>query len=335
MIRRALLLAPVMLFATVIASAQQNRIVTCVIRDSATARPLAGTLVTLTGPSYQEIAQSRDDGAFQFTRVKPGRYTVAARRLGYAPFNMSIDVTERSDTIRVSLLRIATMDTMRVRAGMEIYGIIGTARDLRALPDVEVQVVGSGATARTDSSGRFFVSLSKQGVFVVRTRVAGYASRTASVTVTRDSVTELMLLLDQTSAVSSNKSEAAWRDFSDRVRMRGAKSALVPRTELLEHADMGLIEAIQRASSVTGKNLRFGSTVCVFVEGFPSPTSPVSGFHVDAIEAVEVYTADPRSDETHTLARQSRGYECHPTGLPPSNSIQRDLIKWVVIWLKK
>ena len=126
----------------------------------------------------------------------------------------------------------------------------------------------------------------------------------------------------------------AWGDFSDRARLRGSRSALISRLELLEHGDVGLVEAIERTPAVADKHLRFGSTVCLFVDGRPSGTTPIGSFDLESIEAVEVYTSDPRSDETHSLAKVSRGYECHPTGLPDTAAPEEDVIRYVVVWLR-
>lgn len=53
--RRVIPFAALLLLASVPATAQQTDIVIGIVRDSATTRPLSGTLVTLTGQSYPEV----------------------------------------------------------------------------------------------------------------------------------------------------------------------------------------------------------------------------------------------------------------------------------------
>jgi hypothetical protein len=81
--------------------------------------------------------------------------------------------------------------------------------------------------------------------------------------------------------------------------------------------------------------MRFGQTVCVFVDGRPAASSPLRQWDVDQVEAVEVYTVDPRSDGTLSLQRASRGYECQSTEMPGAVVASRDRIRWLVIWVRR
>jgi hypothetical protein len=96
------------------------------------------------------------------------------------------------------------------------------------------------------------------------------------------------------------------------------------------------MEALQRVPALSSRQLRFGQTVCVFVDGRPTAGSPLRAWDVEQVEAVEVYTNDPSSDNTKTLQRASRGYECQPTELADNSIIvARDRIRWLVIWVRR
>src|SRR6476620_10675955 len=80
--------------------------------DSASRSPVPGVLLTLSGNGYGQTISSRDDGSFVFNRVTPGNYQIVARRLGYAPIDLSVPVAENGVRLNVALVRIAMLDTV-------------------------------------------------------------------------------------------------------------------------------------------------------------------------------------------------------------------------------
>ena len=106
--------------------------------------------------------------------------------------------------------------------------------------------------------------------------------------------------------------------------MRGTKSAIISHTELARTGEPGLLDALQRVPSITARQLRFGQTVCVFVDGRPAAGAPLKFWDVEQVEAVEVYTGEDGSDVTGTLRRASRGYECQSTEMPEAIATPRD-----------
>jgi hypothetical protein len=306
-----------------------------IVIDSVTRQPIEGVLVTLSGQGILQSVASHDDGTFRFSKIGRGTYTLTARRLGYARLEMPIPIEENGVKIRISLVRITTLDTVITRGGMGIGGQVGTLNSLRPLRNAEVTVVGVGTKGRTDSAGRFFIPLRNPGTYVVRARTEGYEPVALSVFVPRDSASRLMLLMDTAATQKSNAYELAWLEFSDRARLRGTKSAIVSHSELARTGEIGLLEALQRVQSVASKQLRFGQTVCIFVDGRPSAGAPLRSWDIEQVEAVEVYTSDKGSDLTGTLRRDSRDYECQSTEVAEPTAIARDRIRWLVIWAKR
>jgi hypothetical protein len=305
-----------------------------IIIDSLTRQPIEGALITLSGSGYNQSMASHDDGTFRFMKVTPGRYTLTARRLGYARLEVPIRIEDNGVKIRISLVRITTLDTVISRPGTGIGGQVGTLNSLQPLRNADVTVVGIGTRVRTDSVGRFFVPLKNPGTYVVRARTPGFEPVALSVFVPRDSTARLMLLMDTATTVKSNAYELAWLEFNDRSRLRGSKSAIVSYSELAKTGEPGLLEALQRVPSVSSKQLLFGQTVCVFVDGRPAAGAPLRAWDVERVEAVEVYTFD--SDLTNTLQRASRAYEClTTTEITEPNPVSRDRIRWLVIWAKR
>jgi hypothetical protein len=318
-----------------VAALAQVSIAAGAVVDSATGQPISGVVVSLKGNGFAQSVASHDDGTFRFTRVSGGTYTLSARRLGYAPVELPIPIAENGVRIKILLSRITMLDTVRAHAGMGIGGEVGTYKTLQPLRNAEVVVVGIGARTRTDSTGRFYLPLKTPGTYVVRARTPGYEPVALSVFVPRDSTARLMLLMDSATAPKSNAYELAWLEFNDRARLRGTKSAIVSHSELALTGEPGLMDALQRVPSVSSRQLRFGQTVCVFVDGRPSVGSPLRSWDVEQVEVVEVYTIDPRSESTGSLQRASRGYECQSTEVPDAIVTSRDRIRWLVIWVKR
>lgn len=308
--------------------------VTGTVVDSATGNPVAGALVALVGNGYVQAVSSRDDGAFRFTNVTPGSYTMSVRRLGFAALQLTIPIDANGVHVRAAVVRIAALDTVRANPGTGIAGEVGALTPLRPLANAEVLVVGVGAVLRTDSTGRFFLPLRQAGTYVVRAKSPGYLPVALSVRVTRDSTARVMLLMDTATAGISSAYELAWREFADRARLRGTKSALVSHGELARTGEPGLMDALQRVPSLSAAQLHFGETVCVFINGRPAAGSPLAAWDVGQVEVVEVYTGERRSEETGSLRRASRGYECQPTRLRGAVPPPRDRIRWLVIWVK-
>jgi hypothetical protein len=333
---RVALLSAVVFLAPAASIAQQAGVISGVVRDATTSRPLTGAAVTLAGAGEDRTTQSDERGAFFFVKIKPGTYQVTARRIGYSPWRGEVEVKASGALVNFALERLATLDTVRVPVGTAIYGVVGTARELKPLRGAAIQVAGMNAAVRTDSTGRFFTALKNPGTYVVRTHIEGYESQAMSVTVRKDEAVEVSLLLDPASGRTSHQDEVAWKEFDDRQRERGARSALVSRAELMTHGNVGLLEALQRAQSVGENGLNVGPGACVFVDGQLAQAQAIWSLDAAAVEAVEVYTSSgamSNSDLSGTLAFRSQGTRCGGSGRTRTSG--PEVVKWVVIWMKK
>jgi hypothetical protein len=312
--------------------AQQSVTVTGVVRDAASTRPLIGAVVSLKAVGNARTTRTDETGTFTFSKVVPGAYSLSVRRLGYEQVNQTVDVRAEMQAADVSMTRVAMLDTVRVRATAQgIYGGVGTAKDLRPVAGAVVQIAGGSKTA-VDSAGHFFIPIKSPGAYVLRAEAPGYEPYTMSVTVPHDEGVEVALLLDSATGPRSHMLAAAFADFSERLRVRRNSSAIVPRAELTRTGDRQLLGAIRSSPSFNRVALRFGPSACVFVDGRPRPGVSLGAYDPSEIEAVEVYTAS--SEASGTLARSwPRNFPCADTGMPTVSG-GRDLVMWVVIWLK-
>jgi hypothetical protein len=314
--------------------AQQPVVLKGKVLDSVSGRPLAGAIVGLGPNGSARTTRTDDAGEFAFSKVAPGSYSLTVKRLGYEPRTRAIDVHAGMDSVLIAILRVSTLDTIRIRATNQgIYGAVGTADSLRPLPSATVQVIGASGKLPVDSTGHFYIPIKAPGAYMVRAMSPGYGTQTMSVTVRRDEGVEIALLLDSATTPESNRWEGAYADMADRMIARRNSSAIVSASELRETGYAGLADALRRSPSFNKAVLRIGGTACVFVDGQPKPGFSLDAFDATQVEAIEAYTAS--SEGTGNLARRwPRGFPCAPTG-ENTTAGGRDAIRWIVIWLKR
>jgi len=316
------------------ARAQSKVTVTGVVRDAASGQPLIGAVVTLGIGDGARTTRTEEKGAFSFVNVLSGSYVIDTRRLGYEPARRTVDVLPEPTPIEIALTRIAALDAVRVRAAEQaIYGAVGTSTDLQPLRQAVVQVFGNTTGQVTvDSTGHFFFPVKTSGAYVVRAKVDGYTAQTVSVTVPHNEGVEVALLLDSAVNGPSHMLEAGYADFRSRLLVRRMSSALVPRSEILEHDAGEMLTAIQFSRSFLSRPLRMGPTACIFVDGNPRPGYSLRVVEPRDVEAVELYGVD--GDQSGTLGlRWPRNAPCGDTGAS-SVTPGKDVVRWIVIWLK-
>jgi hypothetical protein len=319
-----------------------------IVRDAATARPLIGALVTLDVAEFARTTRTDETGAFTFINVRPGEHLLSVKWLGYDEVRRSIDVQEGTRPVVISLARFQALDTVRIRAANQaIYGVVAGA-DMRPIQGASVHIVGMSKRTVTDSNGRFFTEIRVPGPYVVRASAGRHQPQTVSVTVPPRSGVEVALLLDSMSG-NAYAMDHAFAEFNERLQKRMKASALVTRAELLRDSTATtLFRATHSAPSFVSAALRFGDTVCVFVDGRPRPNASIHLFDAQDVEAVEYYTKRSEGSGTLAMAWPYR-VPCTATGqyntagrkstrITPSrsreNRLTNDLIFWVVIWLK-
>ena len=297
----------------------QGHVISGVIRDSATGRPVAAAVVGAVGTTYSRVTRSDARGAYALTGAPDGVVTFSARQLGYAVFTSQVRVAGRDTTIDVTGIR----------------GLVGTARDLRPIAGAKAQIVGAERDGLTDSTGAFFVELKKPGTYVMRVSRPGYAPRVLSVDVPKNHTVETSTLLDSGNTEPKD-AEGLWQDFVSRVRMRGPNSALVSGSALRD-AGGSVVDALRGSPAFTQRGLRIGPTTCVFINGRPSPGLPLNGVDITQIETIELYGAG--GDATGSLARS------WPHGTPCGTNIGENPVvgagngtvtaQVAVIWLRR
>lgn len=140
--------------------------------------------------------RTQDDGRATLVGVRDGRYEVAVRRVGFVPRRVTVSVKTDSTIYTLVVMVPTTTRLAPVVTAATRTGLFGTVSDtaLHALRDARVSVAGSGRSTRTDSAGKFFMSL-RGGSYMVRVERDSFAIQTFAVTVPRDSGREVAVWL--------------------------------------------------------------------------------------------------------------------------------------------
>ena len=312
-----------------------------VVQDVATSRPIIGVLVTLGSPPDARTTRTDELGGFNFANVQTGSHPLRARGVGYIALDQSVTV-DRELRLTIALTRVAALDTVRIRDGVQaIYGVVAT-QNLTPVPNATVQIFGASVgQITTDTAGRFFYEVKTPGAYMVRGKSARAGSASVSVTVTPKNRVEVALLLDTAETNGANALEMAYGDFRERLLRRGPNSVIVPRTELVERGGgkRSVVSALLASRSFAAKGLRFSDVACLFVEGIPQPGRAINTIVAESVESIEAYGQS--GDRSGNLAaRFPKAGICGDTGLPRMVEVsgapaRQDVVRYIVVWLKR
>lgn len=314
----------------------QSSVVRGRVRDAATSLELGGALVELVGGAVVTRTRTSTDGLFAFRTVPDGMYRVAVHRLGYAPVEYTITVAGQPLTLAVALApltqRLADVTVRGTWTG--VYGTIGAWPSLEPVAGARVQLVAAGVDIRADSSGQFRVP-AKPGSYLVRVSAPAHAEQIFSVVVPRDRGQEVSRLLELSDVPPNPVNEAMLFDAGRRIQLRGPGSAVLTGDALRATEMRNPMGAIERLPEFQRRNLRFASTVCVFLNGRPAPGYTPDAVSLDDIESVEAYVDGARGDAMNELAKTWPGKDnCGDTGRGTKTRTTND-VRYLVIWTKR
>jgi hypothetical protein len=259
-----------------------------VVRDTS-AIPLDGVEISI--PELQRRAFSLPDGSFRFEDVKPGQYSVRARKLGYAPQIRPILVDKDGGVGMFTLLplqrALPPVIVSVARGGLS--GVVGDTA-FNPLTGAEVRVLGHGEHTKTDSLGGFYIPV-RPGTYIVTVKQPGFDYKMVSVVVPQDSGRRITVFLPPQSRVPTYREANNLNDLESRLAWRTqAHSRVYTHAELEEmHIDWAY-DAVNLAwgALCNGRVCRADEDCSVIVNGGPS-TAKLGSLTVDDIETIEVY----------------------------------------------
>jgi hypothetical protein len=300
-------------------------------------RPIAGVEVQVQGTTLS--TRSEVDGRFALVDAPGGSSTLTFRRVGYLP---TIAIVTVPDTTGLEVSMVASapeLDTVRVIASLNVLAGVVVDSLYRGLPDVAVEMIGGNQKATTDGAGRFTMTSVRSGTVILRLRKLGYAPVTQSLRLDawRGLLVKMRALpVTLTEAQIRDKSGFGGREFyfneaSQRITVRGGRSAVVSREELAAWSGASLETALMHAPSaafVAGDIQAAGMRACVLMDGYRAigPAS-LNGFRADEVEFVEIYP--PGTEMTSSVARNMTTARCPAVRV--ASTFRRGPL-YVVIW---
>lgn len=329
------------LFAAVALPAQETQPVAPatlagVIRDI-DGRPIVSVEITI--PDIDRSVRTSESGRFELTGVRPGRYEVWIRRLGFASVTydwdaaagVRVDIAAQLSPLPTSLdaVRVHERERRQLRGRTTITGfVVDTAG--RPIADADVQLLGDGRgqlsapngtfTFRYVAAGPVTIRVRRIGFepIVVRTRVADNEERTLSIQMRWLPTTLEAVVVRERSGYGD--AEIVWQEFDRRRRWSSASGArYLDRADLVKFGKANL-ESVWRESgaqtvgtnrgpkainsiNTEGRRDRAAFSVdgdaCILINGTRPTRQPLRTFGADQVMAIEFFAAN--SDLSGTL----------------------------------
>jgi hypothetical protein len=283
-------------------------------------RPLENAEVYIT--SLKRTTASGPDGSFRFDDVKPGKYQVGVRKIGYYPQGRSVTVGDQGGATAFWIgptgpVTLPSVVSSAVRGGLS--GVVGDTA-FNAIPAAQIWVLASDQRTRSDSTGAFFLDL-KPGRHMVRVERAGYGSKLLSVTIPRDSGRRVMVWLTETTRGARARESQAIAEFSMRLTRRNPVwSTLYTREDIARSRKQLLSELVNAGNGrPVDPNLCTATIDGVYRE-------PLWAIDAADIETVEIYTPRPARGGVRSI--NAAGTRARPQP-------QASLCPGVFVWLRK
>ena len=238
----------------------------------------------VTIPSLQRRTFTKPDGSFQFDDLRPGKYVVRAKKLGFAPQNRTIVVESGGGRGEFALLPIMqampAVVVSSVRGGLS--GIIADT-SYQGLPGAEVRVLGKNLFVETDSLGAFFLP-APTGSYMVTVTKDGFSRRVVGVSIPVDSGRYLTATLYPASEATPVKEAWNLADLNERLAGRNKQAtSFYTRQVLQEKGIVWLRDAV-----VMGGLDQYDNDCMAILNGGPASID-MSTLTVDDIESIEIY----------------------------------------------
>jgi hypothetical protein len=274
------------------ASAQSTGAIAGRMWDEVSGAPLSHVRVLVLGHDLETSSDER--GAFALRGLAPGTYTLALRRLGYEPLDMTVSVLAGRETpVNAWLTPAATMlsaDTTLARA-TRLYGVVADSA-WGTIAEAEVTLLGTERRQQTGLDGRFdFVGL-PAGSYLVRVRAPGFVTAMRAMRVRPDSASGVAFQLAPDRG-RLKLLEQELQSMERRMLLTLSSRALVSRAELEPMGKQPLDRALRHAPAVARSSLlgRYEDACIIAIEdGSPRLSDrPLSSFTSTEVEAVEIY----------------------------------------------
>lgn len=222
-------------------------------------------------------------GRFAFIGVKDGKYTVVVRSIGYETQTVRVTVRDSIASVRVKMVR-ASFSLPALVTTVSRGGLSGVVADTgyQPLSGVHVRVMGVSESARTDTSGRFFLPI-QPGRYLVRLDRDGFARQLIGVTVPENEGREIAAWMVPKRGSDNPQIGANLFDLNMRMmRMGPATSKLFSREDIERIGKRDVLTLVRE-----GAGYLVSADCRVTVNGGPQ-TKAIWELYADNIEFVEI-----------------------------------------------
>lgn len=255
--------------------------------------------VEISIPDLKRIAYSNADGRFRFENVPRGKYSMRARKIGYAAQVRSFTVLADGGVAEFEIMPLTRALPAVITTAVRL-GLSGTVGDtsFRAIENAEVAILGKDMFAKTDSVGRFFLPV-PPGRYMVTIKRAGYADKVSAVSIPKDSGRNITAFLSPRRPVDV-RSRNNLADLQHRMSWSNKLLQPIYTREDIQKLDIVFILDLVNMAART----QLDPDCYVLVNGGPG-IAELSSLTVDDVEGVEAYggagmgrpvtlSADPR-----------------------------------------
>ena len=281
--------------------------------------------------SLKRRTLSGSDGTFRFDSIKPGRYSVSARRIGFAPQVRTVIVGPAGGTVRFSLVPaphvLAPVVASAVLGGLS--GVVGdTAYNIVA--GAQITVLGTDRRAVSDSLGRFFIDL-HAGRYMVHVTRPGYDSRMLSVTIPPDSGRRVTVWLQPGDDLARHREVASLDALNYRLVRRTPMSKVYTREDLNKTSMTELSQLV-----TSGAGMPVDDNCPAIIDGGPRQL-PIWDITANDIEFLELYPPKSitTSDATSLRVPPPTARNMNGQRLPPLPKAGYGCTVAVYVWLRK
>ena len=257
--------------------------------------------VEITLPALHRRVFSREDGTFLLNDVKPGKYEIRARKLGFAPEILQVKMDTAGGTIAFMMLPLPyVLDpvvTTVARGGLS--GVVGDT-SFQPIAGAEVRVMGKDLWAVSDSSGAFHIPVSA-GSYLVAVRQSGYDYKLVSVIVPPDSGRRITVNLAPLHRKALNREVHNLDDFQQRLTWRYQRTSRVYTRADLEKMEIAWVSEVVRMAGGDLGAVSLDDHCYAVVNGGPD-TDDIDKLTVAEIESVEIYASAVQSPAAPRLA---------------------------------
>jgi hypothetical protein len=309
------------------------RLIVGKVRDT-TGADIEGVEISI--PSLQRRTSSRVDGAFRFDSIPRGKYSMRARKFGYAPQVREFVIGSdggRADFDLVPLPHSLPAVITHVARG----GLSGVVADTsyRGVPAAMVQLNSRAMRTTTDSNGAFFID-ARPGHYMISITRPGYRDKVVSVTVPQDSGRHVSVMIRPFEGKVPVRE--AWNVF-DMGKRIDARNSL--RDVFYTHEDMVKL-GFEWAHEVMreGGQGAYDPDCEAMVDGGPL-TRALNTLTVDELEGMEIYNSArgggrpaSRSMARTRAARQRGASRINPNEDRAAFANQAMFCPTVWVWLR-